>query len=188
MKRYGKTIWLLAVPLVAVALAGACGGDDDSDSTSETLPATEWAGDVCSAVQTWTDSLQSAVTPLQSGDVSKDSIQGAADDVKSATSTFVDDVKGLGPPDTENGDKAKQTVDTLADDLNEGADSISSEVDGISEASAAMAALPKISTTLATMGSQAKSALSELEQLDAQGELKTGFEDADSCKTLRGSS
>ena len=122
-------IALLAVPLAAVALAG-CGGSD-SDSSSATS-AESWADSLCTSISTWTAAVQSAVEPLKSGDVSKGSLQDATSELKDATSTFVDDVKSLGPPDTEGGQKAKESLDTLADGLSGGIDDIKTATDDIS--------------------------------------------------------
>ena len=49
--------------------------------------------------------------------LSEEGLKSAADDVESATDTFVEDVQGLGAPDTEAGQKAKESVDQLGDEL-----------------------------------------------------------------------
>ena len=106
------------VPLAAVLgalafLAAGCGGDDDSSKT------TQWAGNLCSAMTTWTDSLGDATSSLQSNGLSQASIQSAVDDAKTATQTFVDDLKNLGAPDTQAGADAQDAVNELAADLDQ---------------------------------------------------------------------
>ena len=107
---------MLAVALLAVFLAVGCGGDDDSGS-SDAPSTTEWAQGLCSAIGDWTSSVSSATGSLQGDNLSEEGLKSAVDDVESATDTFVDDVKGLGTPDTEAGQKAKESVDQLADEL-----------------------------------------------------------------------
>ena len=46
-------------------------------------------------------------------------MEDAVDDLESATSEFIDDVRGLGTPDTEAGEQAKEPLDQLADDVDE---------------------------------------------------------------------
>jgi len=100
----------LASLLVLAVLAAGCGGGGGKDTTS----AQDWADGVCSAINTWTDSLSSAGQSLSGGNLSKDSLESAAGDVKDATSQLKDDLSGLGTPDTKSGDQAKQTTDELS--------------------------------------------------------------------------
>jgi ABC-type transporter Mla subunit MlaD len=177
---------LLLLPLLSVAfVAAGCGG---SSSSSDTTSASDWADSVCSAITTWTASLQSAAESLKGGNISKDSVNSAADDVKSATDTFVDDLKGLGKPDTEAGAQAKDEIDSLSDELKADSQKIEDAVDSASGASGTLSAVSVVSSTLVTMGNQLSSAFSELEKLDPKGELEDAFKQADSCKSITQSS
>jgi ABC-type transporter Mla subunit MlaD len=161
-------------------LAAGCGGDGNGDSSSPT----EWADSFCSAATDWTDSLQSTADTLRSGNLSEESLRSAADDVKSSTSTFVDDVKGLGRPDTESGQRAEELTDGLGDDLDQGAQKIEDTVEDVSDASGVLNAVTVVSGTIQTMSQQVSSTLQQLKQLDPAGELAQGFEDAESCDQL----
>jgi hypothetical protein len=175
-----------AVLLAVVAFAAGCGGSSSSsDGTSAT---DDWANGVCSAITTWTNSLKSATSSLKGGNVSKDGLQGVADDLKSANETFVDDLKGLGKPDTEAGQQAKESVDKLAGELQSDSSKIEDAVKDVSGASGVLTAVSVVSTTVVSMGSQLQTTFTELQQLDAKGELETAFEQADACKTLTNSS
>src|SRR4051794_18745199 len=108
------------VPLAAVLgaltfVTAGCGGSDESSKT------TQWADSLCSAMTTWTDSLGDATSSLQSNGISRASIQSAVEDAKSATQTFVDDLKNLGSPGTQAGADAQDAIDELAADLDEDA-------------------------------------------------------------------
>jgi methyl-accepting chemotaxis protein len=173
---------LIVVPLVCAALAGGCGGDDDGGGGGTS--ATEWADGVCSAISDWTGSIKEATDSLQGGNLSEESLKNAGNDVSDATQTFVDDLRDLGKPDLEAGDEAKQSVDQLADDVDEGVDKIKSAADDVNSASSAAQAFSTVSAALASMSQAISKTFNELEQLDAEGELKSAFEDADSCKEL----
>ena len=173
-------VWVV-FGLLAASLAAGCGGDDGGGDSS----AAAWADDVCSAITTWSDSVTSTADSLRGGNLSEDAVKSAVDDLKSATSDFVDDVRGLGKPDTEAGDKAKESLDQLADDADENLSTIQSAVDNASGVSGLVQAVTAITTAISTMGTQISSTFTQLEQLDAGGELEAAFKDADSCKALQ---
>jgi hypothetical protein len=181
--RKRTTIAFLAVLVAAAALAGGCGGSSDSSSGSTSAEA--WANDLCGAISTWTTSVQSAVEPLKSGDVSKSSLQTATDSLKDSTSTFVDDIKSLGPPDTEGGQKAKESLDNLADELSSGVDDIRQTVSNISGVQGAITAMSSVQATVQKMGTDAQSALSDVEDADVKGELQDALKNSDNCKKLQ---
>jgi hypothetical protein len=168
---------LLVVCMAAVALAGGCGGDDDSGSSA----ATEWADGLCSAITDWTESVQATSNSLKGGDLSEDSLKDAADDFKSATQEFVDDVRGLGTPDTDSGEQAKEEIDQLADSVDENVKKIEDAVD---DGEGLATTVSAVTTALSSMGAQLSAAFTSLEQLDPGGELEQAFRDADACDEL----
>lgn len=180
---------LIAATVAGIALlAAGCGGSSDSSSSDDTSPTTEWAGNLCSALDAWTTSITSIVDPIKSGDISKDSLTTAVDDAKSATDTLISDLQGLGKPDTEAAQEAKDAVDELSSELQTSVTTIEDELDGASGIAGYIAAAPAILTALGTMGTDVTSTFTTLEGLDAKGELEAAFNDAPSCADLtRGS-
>jgi hypothetical protein len=170
--------------LSAVLVAAGCGGDN---STSNTTSPSEWANGVCSAITTWTDSVKSAGASLKGGNLSKTGLDSAANDVKTATDTFVSDLKSLGKPDTKAGAQAKTSIDQLSSDVDKDVQDMQSAVHSASGVSGVLTAVSSVSATLATMNNQVKSTFSELEQLDPAGELDQAFQDASACSSLNGS-
>ena len=142
------TLVSVAALLLLGGLAAGCGGSDDS--SSDTTPATEWAGDACSAVKTWSSSLTSTVNTLKDSGLSEDALRGAVDDAKSATETFVEDLKGLGKPDTESGQEAKDAMDTLSTNLQSDVDKMKDAADKANGVSGVLSAISVISSTFAT--------------------------------------
>ena len=167
----------VVLSLLAAALLAGCGGDDGPPS------ATDWADDLCSALGDWTDSLTSAAQSVTE-EPSRESVESAVDDVEGATQKLVDDVDDLETPDLESGQQPEQSVDELSD-------SLSAEVEKVKE-TAENATLGNISESVTAisqsftaMRQQISAAFTELEGLDPGGELRTAFEEADSCSELQ---
>ena len=95
-------------------------------------PTSEWADGLCSAITSWTSSLSSIGDTLKQGNLSKDSLTSAVDDAKSATDTFTSDLDGLGMPDSDAGQQAKDSVDQLSTDLKSNMTTIEDALDGVS--------------------------------------------------------
>ena len=167
----------LALVVVVAALTAGCG-------SKKPMTTAEWANGVCSAVSTWKDSLTSAAEPLTSGNISKDSLQSAADDAKSATDTLQSDLKDLGKPNIEAGQQAQDQINTLASDLQADVDTIKNATNGASGVSGIASAVTTAKTTVSTMKTQVSSTFTSLKQLDATGDLTTAFQQADSCQQL----
>ena len=63
----------VAVVTCAALAASACGGDDNEVSAS-----TQWAGDLCTAINTWRDSISTAASTLTSNPTRESLEQAAA--------------------------------------------------------------------------------------------------------------
>lgn len=184
MIRFARPRALFAISSLAVlaVLAAGCGGG--GSGSSDTKSAQDWADGVCSAVNTWTDSLKSAGQSLTGGNLSKNSLESAATDVKDATSQFEDDLKGLGKPDTASGDKAKQSIDELTSNVHQDVDTMDGAIKDVQNGGSVMTALTTVTSTLSTMSTQVQKAFSDLQSLDPKGELESAFKNASSCKSL----
>lgn len=172
---------MLAAALVAgIALVAAgCGGDDKSVSAS-----TQWAGDVCTAVNTWRSDISSTASSLTSNPT-RAGLEQAAEEAKSTTETLVDTLKGLGSPDTEAGDQARSAVDTLSTDLQSDVDTIQKAVDDASSVQGLLGAVSAVSAAVANISEQLSAAMDELGSLrDVDDQLRQSFADAESCDGL----
>ncbi len=171
----------------ALLAAAGCGGSSDSSSSSDTTsPTTEWADGLCTAISTWKSSISSIGDTLTSGEISKDALTSAVDDAKSATDTLTSDLDALGTPDTDAGKQAKDSIDQLSTELKDDVATIQDELDSASGIAGLIAAIPTITKSLSNMGTQVSTAISDLESLDAKGELESAFKDASSCDGLAG--
>ena len=186
MVSFKRTLtFVLAACLLALGLfAAGCGGDDGS--SSQAAP-DEWADDFCSALKTYTDDLAAIAEPLTDvSSLSEDSIKEAAGDAQDATETLAEDMRSLGTPDTTSGDQVDGAVEALATELESGALELEAAVADVSSAADVPAALGTVTTTLSEMGREVGLALQSIEDADTSGELKTAFENAESCGDLTG--
>lgn len=171
MRTFGR--WA-AVAVLASAAAGCGGGDDESSATT-------WADGVCSAITSWRESATSTTDSLQAGSLTADALGASVDDFKSATNDFVDELQGLGTPETDAGSQAKESLDGLAESIDDSVSQITAAVDDVSGVSGILSAVSEVSAALSAMSTDVSSTFSELQSLDPGGELEQAFREADSC-------
>jgi hypothetical protein len=172
--------------LAALALAAAGCGGSSSSSASDTTPTNKWADNLCSSITTWTSSLSSIVGGLQPGGLTKDSLQTAVDDAKTATDTFTTSLGNLGKPDTGAGQQAQASVDQLSTEIQADLKTIEDAVNGASGVSGVLNAVTVTKSTLTKAGTQVSDTLTGFQDLDAKGEIEAAFKQSDSCKKLTG--
>lgn len=162
---------------MTLTLAG-CGSGGGSTTTTGASATTAWADDVCGLTSAYKDSLLKASESVK-GNLSKSGVQKAAENVKTATDTYVSMLKALDAPQTAAGKAAKTTLDSLAASLQHDANAIADASSG-----SPLEAVSVVSSTLVTAKDEVASAVDEIEKVDAKGELKTAFETAPSCVAL----
>jgi len=172
----------LASLLALAVLAAGCGGGGGSSSSTKSPE--EWANGLCSAINTWTDSLTTASQSVTGGNLSENSLKQAASDLEDSTAQLKDDLDGLGKPDLESGDKAKEDVDTLSSNISDGVDKIDGAIKDVQNGGGIVNAVTTVTSTISTMGNQVQTTFNELKNLDPAGELKSAFENASSCNSL----
>ena len=163
-----------AVVVSVAALAAGCGGDDESATE-------EWAGDVCTAITDWSESVASAAEAMQEEGSAEERLDEAMTTVADATRTLGEDLRDLGAPETESGDEAKALLDGLAGDLQDDVRTIEDAAESAEGVSETLSAISTISATLVAMGEAVAEAFGQLDQLDGAGELADAFESADAC-------
>jgi ABC-type transporter Mla subunit MlaD len=179
---------LLAVLILSAAIVTAgCGGGSSSSSgtgtESSATAADDWANSVCEAFVTWNNSITDAGQGIRDNP-SEEGIRTAGEQIQSATQTLADDLRGLGRPDTESGQQAKDTIDQLATNLDTSLQKISDAMDSASGTAGAVTAASTIGTSLVEMADHVSTAFQQLQEIDAQGELQSAFEQGDSCAGL----
>lgn len=178
-----KRAFLTGLVAVLIVAAG-CGGGDDEQSPQEA-----WAGDFCSAAADWRGQLEDIVGQFQSpADLTADSIRAAVDEGVEATRTFVDDIRGLGPPETEASQEAGQILDAVTSDLESTADDLSSTFDSSGDSlQELLGQVAQAGSQLSALTTELQSSLTQLEDLQG-GQLRDAIESNSDCQTARGES
>jgi hypothetical protein len=163
--------------LVCVAFSlAACGGGHGATSTTTAtgMSADAWAGGVCTALNTYEQGLQSAVTAFTQNP-SKSGIKKALTKAEQETRNLSESLKALGKPNTASGQAARQTIDNLAT-------TISADMSTIKQAASGskLQAATTVSSTLGSMKTSATTSVNKLQSLNG-GELKSAFASAPSC-------
>ena len=172
------------VILISAFSLSACGGDEGSDTTSPT----EWADSLCTDLSEWKSSVASVTDSLGGGGLSsQEQVQAVANEVATPTETLVGELQDLGRPDTEAGQEAQDAVNRLADELQTGIGEVERAAAGVSSAADIPQAVSAAGAALMTMGNEVSSTITDLEQLEPQGELKSALEQSDACNDLRSS-
>jgi hypothetical protein len=176
-----------AAATALVLVAAGCGGESTTETaTGSTANQTQaWTNGVCSALATWKSDLQQARTSLgDPGSISRNSIDAAVEQMRSANAKLSASVHDLTRPPTVTGQQATQTMDTLRDQLESDAKEIQAMLNS-PDTSAPLATVSRVTGTLATMRVQVQAAVADLKKLDVEGELETAVEASPACEPFR---
>jgi len=168
---------LLAVPAL---LAAGCGGSSDTKANEA------YADNVCSAIGSWRQQITSIAATF-SGSISKATLESSVAQAQSATQSLETQLKAVPPPNTSQGDAAKQQLDQLTTDVNDtlgAAKDAVSQLEATPSAATVSATLVALTPQVQALVSETKSALSTLQ--DAGGSLASAFKSTDSCQSLGG--
>jgi hypothetical protein len=183
-RRAGR--WVPVAPIltllaVLALVAAGCGGSSDTKANEA------YANSVCSAIGSWGQQIKDIASSF-SGGVSQASLQAKVTQAEDATNTLVTQIKAVPPPDSSQGQAAKQQLDQLTTDINNTLDAAQTSITQL-QANASAAAVSATVATLApqvqSLASETKSAISSLK--GAGGSLGSAFKSTDSCKSLGGS-
>jgi hypothetical protein len=178
--------WVPATPIFALLavlalVAAGCGGSSDTKANEA------YANSVCTAIGNWEQQIKSIATSF-SGGVSQASLQTSITQAEDATKTLLTQIKAVPPPDSSQGQAAKQQLDQLTTDINNTVDAASTALTQV-QANPSAATLSATVATLApqvqSLASETNAAISTLKS--AGGSLASAFKSTDSCKSLGGS-
>jgi hypothetical protein len=180
---------VVGVIAVAVALTAAgCGGSSGAPTVEET-----WAASVCTTITTWKTDVESitenATTAITEPGATRKDIETAIDNGVAATRTLVADLRALTPPDTPEGVQAKSEVDAFLGDAQASIDKVQQAIDELPTGAGLAQVIAKLSGLASNLQSTLQSGRDLVVSLSKLGsDLKAGFENAASCKKLRGTS
>ena len=169
----------VAATLALAVTAAGCGGSDTQSKTEA------WADGMCSALVDWQNNVASAGEKVSKGDLSKSSLQGAADGVSDANKQLRDDLDSLGKPPTETVDKAKSALDQLGDDLNKNLSDIRDALANTSGNNVSVA-ITAVASAVQAMSQDLQNTATQLKALQNDDTWKKAFNSSDSCQKLSG--
>jgi hypothetical protein len=179
-----KLLVSTALLALALVLAAGCGGDDDDDQTSSQA----WADDFCSAAADWRSSLDDIISGFGSpSDLNEDAIRDAVDEGLDTTEQFLEDVKGLGTPDTEAGQEVKGIVDDMSASVQTTVDDLRDTLGDSSSLQDLLVAAPQAAAQLGDLEQELQTSLDELENVDT-GEFKSELESNEDCAAAQSGS
>lgn len=166
---------MTVLAFLALAAGGCGGGGEDGEASGSTA----WANDLCTAITTWKSSIDQTALGLTSSP-SREGLETAAADARSATQTFVDTVQALGAPGTESGEEARTAVESLGASLEAGVAEIEAAVQSVSGPTGIFDAIASIRQTFAQFSDDLASTVDALQNVD--DELEQAFMDASACE------
>jgi uncharacterized phage infection (PIP) family protein YhgE len=168
-----------------LALAAGCGGSDGDQSQPQPSAAEAWADEVCSTVATWKDAVQHSKAMLSdAANLSANDARHALESAAQATRTFITDLEGIGPPDTEAGQAAAEELSTLAGQLEEQAAVVTRALDSSDTLPQLLSEVSTVSRAFSTMVTDATTAVENIRGLDGAAELESAFQDSPTCQRL----
>lgn len=168
----------LALLVVLAVVAAGCGGSSDKKANEA------YANSVCTAIGNWGQQIKSIATSFSAG-VSQSSLQTSITQAEAATKTLLTQIKAVPPPDSSQGQAAKQQLDQLTTDINNTVDAAHTaltELQANPSAAAVSATVATLAPQVQSLASETNSAISTLKS--AGGSLASAFKSTDSCKSL----
>ena len=157
-------------------------------------PVTQWADSVCTSLSTWQSSI-TAISNVSGETLTPESLQQSLAEATSATTTLVDDLQQLGPPDLDSGDDLKQQLDAAASEIESSFDTLKESAADAADAGSsaefiqALAALaPQFQALLDMLSATVDDLQNANVAADAQDELQDAFASSTSCQQLRSDS
>ncbi len=170
--------FVVLVAFLALVSTG-CGGDDEPEATATE----EWANSLCTTITSWKDELERIGDDVTSSP-STEGLEQAADDVRTATDDFVEELRDLGGPDTESGDAIEDAVQEFADTAEAEKAKVEEVVDDISGLGDITSALSAVSGSLQTMATALDTLFDTFDAEDPGGEVQTAVEQSPACDEL----
>jgi uncharacterized protein YoxC len=178
-----RRAWSFLALATVVALAVAAAGCGSSESAADKTKS--WADGMCSALDDWQNNVQAAGEKVSKGDLSKDSLQEAADEVSDANKQLRDDLDSLGKPPTPTVDKAKSALNQLSDDLSANVEKIRDALGNVS-GNDVSSAITAVAGAVQAMGQDLQNTTTQLQSLEKDDTWSNAFESSESCQKLSG--
>lgn len=174
-----------SVVVLAVAAAGCGGGDDEGPSAEE-----QWAGDICTSIASWRTGVEAIIRntadALGQPGATREDLENGIQDGLDTTKELTDELRASVAPDTPEGEQAKAEVNAFLDDVRSADDRVRTALAGLPEGASLTEVVTQLAGLAASLQSTIEGGPALVEDLaDLGGDLKDGFENAESCQKLR---
>jgi hypothetical protein len=187
-----RRTWFIAavvIGIVAIVVAAiAMRLSDDGPQTTE-----EWAGEVCTSLSDWRDSITS-LADTGGAAVTADTLRESLGEAGDATNALVTQLRELGPPDLDAGDELQEQLDDSAAELESRFDALRESAEAVADAppSEFLQQLGELASDFAALQTAISTTVSSLESAnvaeESKAELNRAFADASSCQSLQATS
>lgn len=165
---------------VLAFVAAGCGGGNSDKKANEA-----YASGVCTAIGTWTAEVKSLTTTVPSGGLTKASLDAKLTQFETATKTMISQIKAVPPPNTSEGQTAKQQIDQMASQVQRTSAAVKSAFSKL-PANATVAdivsSLSKLVPQFQRLKSSAQTTIKTIQ--NAGGSLASAFQSERACKQL----
>lgn len=165
---------------VLAFVAAGCGGGNSDKKANEA-----YASGVCTAIGTWTAEVKSLTTTVPSGGLTKPSLDAKLTQFETATKTMISQIKAVPPPNTSEGQTAKQQIDQMASQVQRTSAAVKSAFSKL-PANATVAdivsSLSKLVPQFQRLKSSAQTTIKTIQ--NAGGSLASAFQSERACKQL----
>ena len=189
MRRKWLVVGLVAVAVIVVVAAVVVIRKSDSGSSS--LSTTQWAGKVCTSLDDWRTSITSLAN-VSSGGLTPDALRQKLTDAQVATEQLIDDLKDIGPPETEAGTELRDELQQQGNKLEQSYENLKAGAQDALNANSPTAflqGLAKLAPDFQNLLNEISTSIQTLESSDVAGasadEVKQGFQNAEPCQKLR---
>lgn len=185
--------WLVAILLGIGVVIGASALIGWSDNRDETVPAVQWANDVCGAVEVWRGQLEGITDQFRSegemhADLTREDLRGsvrlALARTVVATDTLIEGIRDAGTPDSEGGQQAADDIESWADSAKQDLDNALEEFDDAGDEPGER--LEAIAATSQALASTLAEGFRTLTQATQDPELRAAANEAPRCSELQG--
>jgi hypothetical protein len=188
--------WIIAAVGIVLVLV-ATGLIGDSDNSGESVPAGQWAQDVCAAVGVWRGEAEAITESFRLSSESNEqteniptpegrlgAAQVALERSLGAVDILVEAIDRAGVPDTAGGEQAADEVSTWANgaenDLEEAEDLLDDEPDSLEDDVERVTEIARLIGGVLESGRQTLAAVAT-----SDPELEAAFRDSSTCQQLR---
>src|SRR3982751_3408413 len=174
---FGVAPILVLVGVLGLVAAG-CGSSSDTQANDD------YANSVCGAIGGWETQVKSIASTF-TGIPSQASLEAKLAQVETATRNLTKQIKTVPPPDSSEGQAAKQQLDQLTTDIDNtvnAAKSALTQIQANPSSATISAAVATLAPQVQNLANETNSAVTTLK--NAGSSLGSAFKDADSCKSL----